>query len=314
MVIAGLPQIEGSSLVEKRQYVIDHMQDIIGMLIDEPRGHIGMRGAILTTPTCKEAHLGVIFIGGGCMPSCGHSTIGVVTTALEIGMLPATEPVTEVMLETPAGLVQTKAAVKDGRVASVSMINTPAFLYEEGIRIDVPGAGMIEADIAFGGNFNAIVRSMDLGVEIKRENITIFIDRARSIRGILNQKVRVVHPEKPFITGVTHVQFYGPAEHPEAQIKNITISPPGMVDRSPCGTGTCARLAHLFSKGDLNVGEVFVHESIIGTLFKGRVLEQTNVGDYVAVVPEISGSAHITGFHQFVCVPRDPCRYGFKLV
>ena len=314
MVVAGLPHIEGSTLVEKRQYVIDHMEDVIGMLIDEPRGHIGMRGAILTAPTTKEAHLGVIFIGGGCMPSCGHSTIGVVTTALEIGMLLATEPVTEVVLETPAGLVQTKAAVKNGRVLSVSMINTPAFVYDEGIPIDVPGVGLIKVDIAFGGNFNAIVRSMDLGIEIVPGNISVFIEKAKLVREVLNEKVHIVHPEKPFITGVTHVQFYGPAKHPEAHIKNITISPPGMVDRSPCGTGTCARLAHLFSKGDLNVGEVFVHESIIGTLFEGRVLEQTSVGSYLAVIPEITGSAYITGFHQFVSDPNDLCRSGFRLI
>lgn len=313
MVVAGLPYIPGDTIVEKRQYVLDHMADVVNMLIDEPRGHLAMRGAIITPPTTENSHLGVIFIGGGCMPSCGHSTIGVVTTILETGMLTPVEPVTEIVLETPTGLVPTKAVVEKGKVISVSMINTPAFLYESDVALDVPGIGTLNIDIAFGGNFHAILKSADLGIQVRPQNASVFIEKADLIKRAINERLTVVHPEKPFIRGVSHIQFYGPPQHPEANLKNIVISPPGIVDRSPCGTGTCARLAHLYSKNELEVGETFIHESVIGTLFQGKILAETKVRNYLAAVPEITGNAFITGFNQFVLDPKDPCRHGFAL-
>ena len=179
MVVAGIPTIPGSTLEEKRQYVADHMGDSIGILIDEPRGHRAMRGAILTSPTRKEAQVAVIFIGGGCMPSCGHSTIGVITTILETGVIKPLEPVTEVVLETPAGLVHTKAAVREGKVESVSIVNVPAFAYESNVHIHVPGMKPLTVDIAFGGNFNILVNSMDIGVEIRSRKY-LFLYRKRS--------------------------------------------------------------------------------------------------------------------------------------
>lgn len=313
MVVAGAPYIPGETLAEKRQYVIEHLDAFVRTLLDEPRGHRAMRGAIITPPTTKEAHAGVVFIGGGCMPSCGHSTIGVVTTLLETGMIPPVEPVTEVVLETPAGLVRTKAVVKDGKAVSVSMVNVPAFLYSESIRVDVPGVGPLEMAISFGGNFNAILDAGEVGLEVRPENAAAFIDLAGRIRRAVNETVRVVHPEKPFINHVSHIQFSGLPMHPEATLKNIVISPPGFVDRSPCGTGTCARMAHLYFTGKLKLGDIFVHESVIGTLFRGRLLEETKVGGMRAVVPEITGSAFITGIHQFVVDPEDPVKHGFTL-
>lgn len=313
MVVAGIPYIPGGTLADKRQYVIDHMGDTVRMLMDEPRGHKGMRGAILTPPTTKDAHVGVVFIGGSCIPSCGHSTIGVVTTILETGVITPVEPVTEVVLETPAGLVHTKAAVKEGRVVSVSMVNVPAFLYEADIHVNVPGIGPLAVDIAFGGNFNVLVNSMDIGVQVRPENVDVFIEKAILILRVIDEKIHVVHPEKPFINRVSHVQFYGPPSHPQANMKNIAISIPGTVDRSPCGTGTCARMAHLYSKGKLRLGETFFHESVIGTIFQGKIVGEAKVGNYPAVIPEITGNAFITGIHQFVSDPDDSLKNGFVL-
>lgn len=313
MVVAGVPYVPGSTMAAKRQYVIDELYDVVNALIDEPRGHGAMRGAILTPPCTDGADIGVVFIGGGCMPSCGHSTIGVVTTILETGMIRAVEPVTDVAIDTPAGLVLTKATVEAGRVKAVSMINVPAFLYEDGIVIDAPGIGRVAAAIAFGGNFYAIVRAADVSMEVRPDRASTFIELAQRIKQEINTKIRVVHPEKPFIDHVSHVQFWGPPMHPEATMKNIVISPPGLVDRSPCGTGTCARMASLYGRGELSIGDEFVHESVIGTVFRGRLLRETAVGSYKAVVPEVSGSAHITGIHQFMVDPDDALAYGFTL-
>lgn len=313
MVVGGIPYIPGETIPEKRQYVIDHMAEIVGMLIDEPRGHRAMRGAIIIPPTTKEADLGVIFIGGGCMPMCGHSTIGIVTTVLEIGMITPVEPETEVVLETPAGLVRTKALVENGKVISVSMINVPAFVYDKDVSISIPGVGSLKVDIAFGGMFNVIVNSEDIGIEIRPQNAKAFIEVAAVIKETINNTIRVVHPEKAFINHVSHVQFYGPPVNPKANMKNIVISPPGLVDRSPCGTGTCARVALLYSRGQLGLMEAFIHESAIGTLFEGRALEETNVANFRAIIPQITGSAFLTGFHQFVSDPYDPINAGFSL-
>jgi len=313
LVVSGVPYIPGNNLIEKRQYVIDHMRGIVSMLMDEPRGHRGMRGAILTPPTTKEAHAGVVFIGGNCIPSCGHSTIGVVATMLETGMIAPAEPVTEVVLETPAGLVHTRATVDEGRVVSVSMVNVPAFLYEADVEVNVPGMGRLVVDIAFGGNFNILVNATDIGIQVRPENIEAFIEKAILIKRVTDEKIQVVHPEKPFINRISHVQFYGPPLDPQAHMKNIAISIPGTVDRSPCGSGTCARMSHLFSKGKLHLGETFVHESVIGTLFDGKIIGETNIGNYPAIIPEITGKAFITGMHQFVLDPDDSLKYGLFL-
>lgn len=313
MVVAGVSYLHGATMAEKRQYVIDNLSDVVSSVIDEPRGHRAMRGAILTPPCTPGADIGVVFIGGGCMPSCGHSTIGVVTTLLETGMIRPIEPITEIKLDTPAGLVHTRARVQGDRVLGVSMINVPAFLYADDVSIEVPGVGTINVSVAFGGNFNAIVSEGDVGIPVRPENASLLIEFAQRIKKLVNEKIRVVHPEKTFIDHVSHVQFSGPPLHPEATMKNMVISPPGLVDRSPCGTGTCARMASLHTTGKLAVGEEFVHESAIGTLFRGRILEETAVGPYSAVVPEVTGSAYITGMHQFMVDPDDPLGCGFIL-
>lgn len=313
MVTAGIPFIPGFSMADKRQFVIDNLSDTVNTLIDEPRGHNAMRGAIITTPCDPNADYGVVFIGGGCMTGCGHSTIGIVTTILETGMLKAVEPETNISLDTPSGLVRTKATIESGKVTSVSMINVPAFLFADDVMVEIAGIGKIKVIIAFGGNFYAIVKAKDLNVPIKPEYASNFINLAQDIKEQVNRKIKVFHPEKPFIKQVSHVQFWAPPLHPEATMKNVVISPPGLVDRSPCGTGTCARMASLHTVGELGINQEFVHESVIGTLFKGRIVKEIDVGSFKAIVPEIIGNAFITGMHQFMVDPLDPLPKGFSL-
>jgi proline racemase len=284
------------------------------MLMFEPRGNNVMSGAILTPPCNPDATVGVIYIEvGGYLPMCGHDTIGFVTAMVEAGMIPVSEPVTEFSIDTPAGLVKVQVAVKDTVVKSVTFKNIPSFLYAADETIDLPGVGAIKLDVAYGGNFYAIVEAAAVGLILLPENEAEIIRTGNLIKDAVNARIKVIHPEKSFIDKVTHVEFYGPPTHPGAHVKNAVVIPPGSIDRSPCGTGTSAKVATLYAKGKLKIGEEFIHESIIGTIFKARVIAELEVGKLPAIVPEVTGSAYVTGIHQFVLDPDDPLKEGFLL-
>ena len=314
VVIGGIPNIPGKTMPEKKAYLEENLDYIRTAIMLEPRGHNDMFGSILTQPTNDEADFGVIFMdGGGYLNMCGHGTIGAVTVAIETGMVPMVEPVTEVVIETPAGLVKAHARVENDKVQSVTFENVPAFLYKRDVKIEVPEYGEVVIDIAFGGSFFAILDVKQLGLKIVPENASKLNDLGMEIRDIVNRDVKVQHPLLDHINTVDLVEFYDDATHPDATLKNVVVFGQGQVDRSPCGTGTSAKMATLFAKGELKEKEEFVYESILGTLFTGRVIGTTKAGDLDAVYPEVTGAAYITGFNHFVIDEDDPVKHGFIL-
>ena len=313
ILIGGLPTIKGATMPEKKAYLEKNLDHIRTAVMLEPRGHNDMFGSILTTPTVDEADFGIIFMdGGGYLNMCGHGTIGAVTAAIETGMVEMVEPVTKVVLEAPAGIVRAEAEVKDGKVQKVSFVNVPAFLYKKDQKVVLDGKE-ITFDISFGGSFFAIVNAKQLGLEIKPENTTALTDLALRLRDVINAEIEIQHPTLAHIKTVDLVEIFDEPTHPEATYKNVVIFGQGQVDRSPCGTGTSAKMATLYAKGELKEGQKFVYESILGTLFYGEIVGTDKVGEYDAVIPKVAGSAYITGFNHFVIDETDPVKYGFVL-
>lgn len=314
IVVGGIPNVKGATMADKKQYLIDEMDYIRTAIMHEPRGHREMFGSLITQPCNPEADFGIIFMdGGGYLNMCGHGSIGAVTAAIETGMVKAQEPITKVMMDTPAGLVTAQAKVQNGLVEEVSIVNVPSFLYKEGVTVDVPNLGKLTLDISFGGSFFALVNAKDLGIEILPENVFQLMQTALQIRDSVNAQVSMQHPTLGHIKTCDLVEIYGPPTHPQADYKNVVVFGEGQVDRSPCGTGTSAKLAALHAKGQQKVGDPFVYESILGTLFKGKILETTKAGDFDAIIPEITGSAYITGFNTLMIDDRDPVKHGFTL-
>jgi len=313
-IIGGLPRIPGDTIVDKMTHLKENMDWIRTALMYEPRGHSVMSGVVLTEPIHPEADFGVIFIEtGGYLPMCGHDTIGVSTALVETGMVPVEEPVTQIVLETPAGLTRVRVEVMNGAAKSVTFRNVPSFVFADDVEIDVPEMGKIKMDVAYGGNVYAILAADAIGTEICPENANKFIEKGRIIRDAVNAQIKIAHPEKPFINECTHVEFFGEPSLPEAHVKNTVLFGDVGIDRSPCGTGTSAKVACLYAKGKLSLHEEFIHESITGSIFKARAVEETRVGKYRAVIPEVTGSAHIMGLNQIFIDPDDPLKHGFLL-
>ncbi|MDQ0884510.1 proline racemase family protein [Peribacillus sp. V2I11] len=313
-LISGLPKLVGETMSEKMLHMKKEYDWIRKLLMNEPRGHDVMSGALLTDPCHPEADIGVIYIEtGGYLPMCGHDTIGVCTALVESGLIPIQEPVTSLKLDTPAGLVEVEISLENGKAKEVSFCNIPAFLLKS-VSVDVKGIGRVNADIAYGGNFYAIIDAESVGLDLIPENASNIIEKAINIRNTINEKTEIVHPLYSFIRGLTHVEFYTEPTHAEADVKNTVVVPPGGIDRSPCGTGTSAKMAVLYANQEISIGEEFVHESIVGSLFRGRVLETTYVGDVDAVVTKITGSAWLMGMHRFFYHEEDPLKEGFLLI
>ena len=314
IVVGGVPNIKGKTMAEKKQYLVDNLDHIRTSIMLEPRGHENMFGSVLTQPCDDSADFGIIFMdAGGYLNMCGHGSIGAVTVAIETGMVEPKEPVTTVIMDTPAGVITAKATVGDSKVESVSIVNVPAFLYKRDIELNVPEVGTIKIDVSFGGSFFALVKASDLGMLVEPKNAAKLSDVGMKILKVVNEQVRVVHPTLPHIKTIDLVEIYDKPTHPEANYKNVVVFGQGQVDRSPCGTGTSAKIATLFAKGELKEGELFVYESILGTLFKGKILGTTKVGDIEAIIPEITGSAYITGFNTLLIDDSDPVKHGFTL-
>ena len=317
IVTGGIPRIPGDTMAAKRDYLAGPADHLRTALMFEPRGHNDMFGAIITEPCQKEADFGIVFMdGGGYLNMCGHGTIGAMTVAVETGMVEAVEPITQVVLEAPAGLVRGEVRVVQGRVREVTFTNVPSFMYRAGVAIEVPGLGEIQVDLAFGGNFFILVPARALGLAVVPGQLRELESVALRIREIVNRTIPIRHPELEHIRTADLVEIYGPAVDPEAQGRNVVIFGDAgcpNFDRSPCGTGTCAKMAALHYRGELGIGEDYVCESILGTLFRGRLTGTAKVGDYDAVIPRITGSAYITGFNHLVIDDRDPLRHGFRL-
>lgn len=313
-LVSGLPKLEGKTMSEKMLHMKREHDWIRKLLMNEPRGHDVMSGALLTDPCHPDADIGVIYIEtGGYLPMCGHDTIGVCTALVEAGLIPIREPITALKLDTPAGIVDVEIKVENGKALEVSFCNIPAFLLKK-ISLEVEGVGKVDADIAYGGNFYAIIDAASVGVELMPEHAAHIINTAITIRNVINDYTEIVHPEHSFIRGLTHVEFYTTPDHKDADVKNTVVVPPGGIDRSPCGTGTSAKLAVLYNDGKIQIEEEFVHESIVGSLFKGQVVETTHVKGVEAVITRITGSAWLMGTHRFFSHEADPLNEGFLLI
>jgi proline racemase len=313
VVTGGVGPIPGATMLERKLHFETEMDDLRLLLMREPRGHAAMSGAILQPPTRDDADWGVLFIEvSGCLPMCGHGTIGVATVLVETGMVSVREPETVVRLDTPAGLVEARAAVSGGRVRGVTLRNVPAFLLGRDRRVMVDGVGELTYDMAFGGNFYAILPAAEAGVEVDPARAGELIERGLAIMAAVNRSEPPVHPEDARIAGCRHVVFHAPGRD-GAAARNAVAIEPGWLDRSPCGTGTSARMAQLHARGELGLGEPFVNESVIGTRFTGRLVAEAEVGGLPAVVPEITGRAWITGMGQYLLDAEDPFPAGFAL-
>ena len=318
LVTAGIPKIPGKDMVEKKQYFIEHLDDVRKSVMFEPRGHQDMFGAFLLPPTKEEADFGLVFMDtGGYLNMCGHNTIAAVTAAVETGMVDVKEGATEkeVVVETPAGLIYATAKLKDNgaKVKEVSFKNVESFLYKRDVELDVEGVGHVKFDISFGGSFFCIISADQLGLEVKPENASKLKEAGLKIRDAINANIEIQHPTLEHIKTVDLVEIYDKPSHPEATYKNVVVFGDGNIDRSPCGTGTSAKLATLYAKGELKPGEPFVYESILGTLFKGRIAEERKLAGFDAIIPEITGSGYILGFSNYVYDPDDSLTYGFLL-
>ncbi|RRD43871.1 proline racemase family protein [Buchananella hordeovulneris] len=313
VLVGGFPPVRGETMALRRADLsrrLDHLRTAVML---EPRGHRDMFGALVMEPTLPEADLGVIFMdGGGYLNMCGHGTIGTVTAALHSGLVRSQGNLTKVVLDTPAGLVHTEAHAVGGVVREVSFVNVPSFVYATAVHVEVAGK-KVEVDIAFGGSFFALVRASELGVQVQPSQLPHITELALELRDVINAEVTVRHPQLPHINRVDLVEIYEEPHAIGADCCNVVVFGAGQVDRSPCGTGTCARLALLHAQGQLRTGDSFVHESVIGTRLRGEILAETAVGEHAAIVPRITGAAYVTGFGRLVLDPHDPLRHGFQL-
>lgn len=312
IIVSGFPELEGNTMIERKNFLAKHYDKYRQALMFEPRGHHDMFGALLTDPIHKEADFGVIFMDTGeYLNMCGHGTIGSVTAIIETGLVPAVEPYTEVVLDAPAGIIRTKAEVKGGKVLSVSLTNVPAFLYKADLTTVVDGRE-VKYDISFGGSFFALVDIEQLGWSVNAESIPKLTDFGMQLVKQVNEEVKIQHPELD-ITTVDLAELYCSTDTPGCDKRNVVIFGDHMADRSPCGTGTSAKLAALYAKGEIEIGEPFVYESFIGSEFTGVIEKETKVGEYKAVVPQITGRAYLTGEATYVIDSDDPLKYGFKV-
>jgi 4-hydroxyproline epimerase len=311
LVAGGGPLLEGSTMMERRAHFLAEYDWIRTGLMFEPRGHDMMSGSILYPPTRPDCDIAILFIEtSGCLPMCGHGTIGTVTMAVENGLVKPRTPGL-LHLDTPAGPVKAEYKEVNGFVEEVRITNVPSFLYAEGLTVDCPVLGEITVDVAYGGNFYAIVE--------KQKNYSDMADYAAGdliawspvVRQRLNEKYSFEHPENPAINRLSHMLWTGAPRDPQAHARNAVFYGDKAIDRSPCGTGTSARMAQLHAKGKLKAGDDFVHESIIGSLFKGRVEKEVGVGDRPAIIPSIGGWARQTGFNTIFIDERDPFAHGF---
>ncbi|EAU41295.1 putative proline racemase protein [Fulvimarina pelagi HTCC2506] len=314
LVVGGGPHLKGANMLEKRAHFIRDYDWIRTGLMFEPRGHDMMSGAILYPPTREDCDVAVLYIEtSGCLPMCGHGTIGTVTMALENGLVSPREP-GRLALETPAGRVDITYSQEGRFVEEVRLTNVPGFLHSEGLTVDVEGIGELKVDIAYGGNFYAIVEPQKTFRDVADFTAGDLVILSPRLRAALNDKYELVHPLHPEINGLRHILWTGAPKHSEADARNAVFYGEKAIDRSPCGTGTSARMAQLAAKGKLKVGDDFVHESIIGSLFKGRVEGATTVGNYSAIVPSIAGWARQTGINTIFIDDRDPFAAGFSVL
>ncbi|WP_312491041.1 4-hydroxyproline epimerase [Sphingomonas sp.] len=314
LVAGGAPLLRGSSMAERRLDFLERFDWIRTGLCFEPRGHDMMSGGFLYPPCEADSDAAILFIEtSGCLPMCGHGTIGMITFGLENGLITPREP-GKLKVEVPAGTIHIEYEKQGAKVTAVRIRNVPAYLAAEGIAIDVPGFGPLTLDVAYGGNYYAIVEPQGAYTGLDDLGASKLVELSRTIRELVREKFEPVHPLEPSIRGVSHVLWADKPSAEDADGRNAVFYGERAIDRSPCGTGTSARLAHLAAKGRLKVGDRFVHESYIRSRFIGRVEEATVLAGQAAIVPSIQGSAVSTGFNTIWIDREDPFWAGFTVV
>ncbi len=314
VIVDGFPELKGNTILEKRRYAKDHFDHLRTALMWEPRGHADMYGCILTLPVSTDADFGILFIHNeGFSTMCGHGIIGIATVVLETGMVPMTSPITTIKIDSPAGLITAFAHVENSHVKNVSFHNVPSFVAELDAIVDVPGLGNVRYDLAFGGAFYAYVNAPDVGVTCAAEDYRPLIEKGMEIkRAVMNDR-NIVHPFEKDLGFLYGTIFVDAPKDPGSHSRNVCIFADGEVDRSPTGTGVSGRLAIHHRRGEIQKGESIVIESIIGSRFTGRVVEETTFGVYPAIIPEVRGEAYLVGRNELWINPNDPLKDGFIL-
>lgn len=314
LVAGGGPQLEGDNMAEKRLHFLTDYDWIRKGLMFEPRGHDMMSGSILYPPSDPDNDTGILFIEtSGCLPMCGHGTIGSVTIMIQEGLVEPREP-GKLRLETPAGLVLVEYEKEGERVSSVKLKNVASYLAAENLEVECPDLGTLTFDVGYGGNFYAIIDPQENFPGLQEYRADELISWSRELRKRINEAHDFVHPEDERISGLSHIMWTGDTIDPDATARNAVFYGDKAIDRSPCGTGTSARLAQWAAKGKLEKGDEFIHESIIGSKFIGRIEEHTTVGDKPAIVPSIEGWARITGYNTITIDDDDPYAHGFQVI
>jgi 4-hydroxyproline epimerase len=315
VITGGGPVLEGKNLFERRLHFMKEYDWIRKGLMFEPRGHDIMSGGIIYPPIDKDNDMGILFIEtSGCLPMCGHGTIGTVTVVIEQGLVTPKKP-GKLLVETPAGLISVEYKMNVKKVSSVKLTNVASFLAGKDMEIDSPQLGKLTFDVAYGGNFYAIVDPQENFKGLQHYSADELITLSRPLRKLINEKYTFTHPENPQINGVSHIEWTGATLSPEADGRNAVFYGDKAIDRSPCGTGTSARMAQLVARGKLKKGDSFIHESIIGSQFTGRVEDLSVVGEFEAIIPSIEGWAKITGINNiFIDDEDDPYAYGFQVI
>lgn len=314
VVSGGGPVLKGADIFEKRLHFLEEFDWIRKGLMFEPRGHDMMSGSILYPPSNPENDVAVLFIEtSGCLPMCGHGTIGTVTIALEEGLVTPKIP-GSLRLETPAGLVNVSYNQVGNKVSSVTLTNVPSYLHSESLEVNCPELGVLNVDVAYGGNYYAIIDPQENFQGIEHHTTQQLIPWSRAIRNEMNERYQFQHPLNPKISGLSHILWTGRTLDKSSTARNAVFYGEKAIDRSPCGTGTSARMAQWHAKGKLQPNEPFIHESIIGSKFTGRVVGTTKVGDYPAIIPSIEGWAEITGYNTLFLDDDDPFVEGFSVI
>ncbi len=314
IITGGLPEIPGTTMLEKRRYARENLDHLRTALMWEPRGHADMYGAILTEPVTADGDFGVLFIHNeGFSTMCGHGILGLAAVGVDIGLIPLGEEGSEIRIDTPAGRVTAAVRRENGRVVEASFLNVPSFVYALDQEVEVEGIGRVRYDIAFGGAFYAFCDAEALGVELTAADFRQLIDVGRRIKQAVMSSLPIHHPFEPDMGFLYGTIIVGAAHEPGHHSRNVCIFADGEVDRSPTGTGVSARAALHYARGEIGIGEPFIVESILGTCFTGAVVETTNFGPYTAVIPRISGMAYITGRNEWLIDTADPLRQGFIL-
>jgi trans-L-3-hydroxyproline dehydratase len=314
IVTGGFPDLPGATILEKRRFARENLDHLRKALMWEPRGHADMYGCLITEPVTPGSHLGVLFLHNeGYSSMCGHGIIALTTAVCECGLVALPEGLQALRIDTPAGLVEAAPNWRDGRVESVSFLNVPSFVHSLGRRVDVPGVGPVACDIAFGGAFYAFCRAEALGVRLVPEEFRKLIDLGMRVKTAVMDTLPIRHPFEPDLGFLYGTIIMGPPHDAGHFGRNVCVFADGEVDRSPTGTGVSARAALHAAKGEVALGEAFVVESILGTCFTGRAVRKVPFGPYEAVVPEVTGSARLTGRNEFWIDPADPLGHGFML-